>query len=68
MIYSLSSISFYRQQLENAYLFDTVHSSSLLTMSQNLDRMILHAQRMRYSRFVRTNMRGMRRRVSRAIL
>ena len=51
MLYSLSSISFYRQQLENAYLFDTVHSSSLLTMSQNLDRMILHAQRMRYARF-----------------
>lgn len=68
MIYSLSSISFYRQQLENAYLFDAVHSSSLLTMSQNLDRMILHAQRMRYSRFARTNMRSMRRRVSRAIL
>lgn len=68
MLYSLSSISFYRQQLENAYLFDTVHSSSLLTMSQNLDRMILHAQRMRYSRFARTNMRGTRRRVSRAIL
>ncbi len=68
MITSLSSISLCRQQLENAYLFDTVHSSSLLTMSQNLDRMILHAQRMRYSRFARTNMRGMRRRVSRAIL
>lgn len=68
MIYSLSSISFYRQQLENAYLFDTVHSSSLLTMSQNLDRMIFHAQRMRYARFARANMRGMRRRVSRAIL
>lgn len=68
MLYSLSSISFYRQQLENAYLFDTVHSSSLLTMSQNLDRMILHAQRMRYANFARTNMRGMRRRVSRAIL
>ena len=68
MIYSLSSISFYRQQLENAYLIDSIHSSSLLTMSQNLDRMILHAQRMRYSRFARTNMRGMRRRVSRAIL
>ena len=68
MIYSLSSISFYRQQLENAYLFDTVHSSSLLTMSQNLDRMILHAQRMRYSRFARTNMPGMPRRVTRAIL
>ena len=68
MLYSLSSISFYRQQLENAYLFDTVHSSSLLTMSQNLDRKILHAQRMRYSRFARTTMRGMRRRVSRAIL
>ena len=66
MITSLSSISLCRQQLENAYLFDTVHSSSLLTMSQNLDRMILHAQRMRYSRFARTNMRGMRRRVSRA--
>ncbi len=65
MLYSLSSISFYRQQLD---LFDTVHSSSLLTMSQNLDRMILHAQRMRYARFARTNMRGMRRRVSRAIL
>ena len=68
MITSLSSISLCRQQLQNAYLFDTVHSSSLLTMSQNLDRMILHAQRMRYSRFARTNMRGMRRRVSRAIL
>ena len=68
MITSLSSISLCRQQLENAYLFDTVHSSSLLIMSQNLDRMILHAQRMRYSRFARTNMRGMRRRVSRAIL
>ena len=68
MITSLSSISLCRQQLENAYLFDTVHSSSLLTMSQNLDRMILHAQRMRYSRFARSHMRGMRRRVSRAIL
>ena len=68
MLYSLSSISFYRQQLENAYLFDTVHSSSLLTMSQNLDRMILHAQRIRYAHFARTNMRGMRRRVSRVLL
>ena len=68
MLYSLSSISFYRQQLENAYLFDTVHSSSLLTMSQNLDRMILHAQRVRSARFARTNMRGMRRRVSRVLL
>ena len=68
MITSLSSISLCRQQLENAYLFDTVHSSSLLIMSQNLDRMILHAQRMRYARFARTNMHGMRRRVSRAIL
>ena len=68
MIYSLNSISFYRQQLEDAYLFNTVHSSSLLTMSQNLDRMILHAQRVRSARFARTNMRGMRRRVNRAIL
>lgn len=68
MIYSLNSISFYRQQLEDAYLFNTVRSASLLTMSQNLDRMILHAQRVRGARFARTNMRGMRRRVNRAIL
>ena len=68
MIYSLNSISFYRQQLEDAYLFNTVHSASLLTMSQNLDRMILHAQRVRSARLARTNMRGMRRRVNRAIL
>ena len=68
MIYSLNSISFYRQQLEDAYLFNTVHSASLLVMSQNLDRMILHAQRMRGARFARTNMRGMRRRINRAIL
>ena len=68
MIYSLNSISFYRQQLEDAYLFNTVRSASLLTMSQNLDRMILHAQRVRGARFARTNMRSMRRRVNRAIL
>lgn len=68
MIYSLSSISFYRQQLENAYLFDTVHSSSLLTMSQNLDRMILHAQRMRYALLCTNEPLRHRRRVSRAIL
>ena len=68
MITSLSSISLCCQQLENAYLFDTVHSSSLLIMSQNLDRMIVHAQRMRCARFARANMRGMRRRVSRVLL
>lgn len=44
-------LSFQRSKLENAYLSSVSPAEDLLTMSQNLDLMIVRAQRMRKASF-----------------
>ena len=61
-------LSFQRSKLENAYLSSVSPAEDLLTMSQNLDLMIVRAQRMRKDSFRRLPPRAVRPRQLRASL
>ena len=61
-------LSFQRSKLENAYLSSVSPAEDLLTMSQNLDLMIVRAQRMRKASFRRLHLRAVRPRQLRASL
>ena len=61
-------LSFQRSKLENAYLSSVSPAEDLLTMSQNLDLMIVRAQRMRKASFRRLPLRAVRPRQRRASL
>ena len=53
-------LSFQRSKLENAYLSSVSPVEDLLTMSQNLDLMIVRAQRMRKASFHSLSLRAVR--------
>lgn len=61
-------LSFQRSKLENAYLSSVSPAEDLLTMSQNLDLMIVRAQRMRKAPFRSLPLRAVRSRQPRASL
>lgn len=61
-------LSFQRSKLENAYLSSVSPAEDLLTMSQNLDLMIVRAQRMRKASFRSLLLRAVRPRQLRASL
>ena len=61
-------LSFQRSKLENAYLSSVSPAEDLLTMSQNLDLMIVRAQRMRKASFRSLPLRAVRPRQLRASL
>lgn len=61
-------LSFQRSKLENAYLSSVSPAEDLLTMSQNLDLMIVRAQRMRKASFRSLPLRTVRARQPRASL
>lgn len=61
-------LSFQRSKLENAYLSSVSPAEDLLTMSQNLDLMIVRAQRMRKASFCSLPLRAVRPRQPRASL
>ena len=61
-------LSFQRSKLENAYLSSVSPAEDLLTMSQNLDLMIVRAQRMRKASLRRLPLRAVRPRQLRASL
>ncbi len=61
-------LSFQRSKLENAYLSSVSPAEDLLTMSQNLDLMIVRAQRMRKAPFRSLPLRAVRPRQPRASL
>ena len=61
-------LSFQRSKLENAYLSSVSPAEDLLTMSQNLDLMIVLAQRMRKASFRSLPLRTVRPRQLRASL
>lgn len=61
-------LSFQRSKLENAYLSSVSPAEDLLTMSQNLDLMIVRAQRMRKASFRSLSLRTVRPRQPRASL
>ena len=53
-------LSVQRSKLENAYLSSVSPAEDLLTMSQNLDLMIVRAQRMRKASFCSLPLRAVR--------
>lgn len=61
-------LSFQRSKLENAYLSSVSPAEDLLTMSQNLDLMIVRAQRMRKASFRSLPLRAIRAHQPRASL
>lgn len=61
-------LSFQRSKLENAYLSSVSPAEDLLAMSQNLDLMIVRAQRMRKASFRSLPLRAVRPRQLRASL
>ena len=64
----LCVLSFQRSKLENAYLSSVSPAEDLLTMSQNLDLMIVRAQRMRKASCRSLPLRAVRPRQLRASL
>lgn len=61
-------LSFQRSKLENAYLSSVSPAEDLLTMSQNLDLMIVRPQRMRKASFRSLPLRAVQPRQPRASL
>lgn len=64
----LYMLSFQRSQLENACLSAAESDKNLLTLSQNLDQMIVRAQRIRKASFYSLPLRARRPRQPRASL
>ena len=64
----LYMLSFQRSQLENACLSAAESDKNLLTLSQNLDQMIIRAQRIRKASFRRLRLCARRPRQPRASL
>lgn len=62
-----ASVAFYRMQLEEALLQQTIDAQALLHLSQTLDTKINHALRVRTRPIRRRMLRAVRRRINRAL-